>query len=114
MEDRIGHRILDNRTLHCGSNESMKEKPLVVVEGARVEFDGEEVIVLIVPTIWKSKEQMHAFQRQFHTFGFPIALVDKLPDGRLRAVGSGSSREKLQAKIDAGIQWTKIPIFLPR
>lgn len=85
--------------------------PLIVIEGARIEIDGEEILVIIVPTKWESKEQMRAFQEQFYSFGFQIFLVNRQPDGTLRASGWRPLREKIQTRIDAGIQWTKIPIY---
>lgn len=92
----------------------MGAKPLFILDGARVTIEGYEVLIVLVPTQWETEEQKQNFQDRFSSMGrfeFPVALAQRQVDGKIVAVGTGTSREKLQARIDSGIQWTKIPFF---
>ena len=88
----------------------MSGEPLTVLDGARIEVEGREVLVVLIPlesdTIEKAvTEQLAAIAR-----GALLAFAKREPDGSYSAVGPGTSAA-LRAKLATGVPWTKIPVY---
>jgi hypothetical protein len=91
----------------------MSGKPLAILDGARIEVEGREVLVVLTPfesdTIEKTvTKQLAAIAR-----GSLLAFAKREPGGNYSVVGPGTS-PALRAKLAAGVQWTKIPVYPAR
>jgi hypothetical protein len=98
----------------CGLISGMARTPIIVIEGARIELDGKEVLVLIIPFSVKPENlDVSILGQQIAdcSKSFPLVLAHKRADGGCSVVTGHPLKEKLEAKNPAEFCWTKVPIF---
>jgi hypothetical protein len=89
-------------------------EPLIVLDGARVEIDGEEILVIRAPFPMDSA-QLHndALHRQIFGASFPLVVAKRRRDGSFQFFGPPKIVAKLAARNFADFAWTKVPVFPP-
>jgi len=86
----------------------MSTEPLSILDGARIEVDGREVLVVLTPL--ETIEKPVTKQLAAIACGSLLAFVKRKRDGSYSAFGPGTSAA-LRAKLAAGVRWTKIPVY---
>ena len=83
-------------------------EPLTILEGARIDVEGREVLVVLTP-FGKIKK---AVTRQLAAIARDslLAFAERKPDGSYSVRGPGTSAA-LRTKLATGVPWTKIPVY---
>jgi len=90
---------------------SQNQKPVIVVDGARIELDGVEVLVILTPFAMDFEEEDTIRQICECSRKFPVVFARLQADGKYSFFGNAPYEERLRAKSAAGISWTKVPIY---
>ena len=88
-----------------------EKKPALIVDGSRIEVDGEEVLVILTPFNLDLKDEEIIQQICACSWNFHMAFAKSLAGGGYRFFGNPAFEERLRAKNLSEIQWTKIPIY---
>ena len=93
----------------------MDVKPILVVDGAKIEIDGDEVVLLQVPFRNCSQEVVDQLGPLLEKWSrkVPLYLVQLRPDGGCSVVVPGPLKGVLEAKKPSEFHWTKIQIYQP-
>jgi len=93
----------------------MPQTPLFILDGARVEIDGVDVLVILTPFEMQTAEQQEAVMIQLCDLSKQTAVVfsRRLADGQYQFFPPGPWQARLQARSITDLQWTKIPVFPP-
>ena len=88
----------------------MSGEPLTILDGARIEVNGREVLVVLTPFESDTVEKVVTEQLAAIARGSLLAFAKREPDGSYSLIGPGTSAA-LRAKLATGVQWTKIPVY---
>jgi hypothetical protein len=89
----------------------MRGRPITIVDGARLELEGREVLVVLTPFECDTMDKVETVTKQLMglAHGCPVAFAKQEPDGSYSVIGIGESAA-LRTKLAPGVQWTKIPV----
>ena len=93
-----------------GEDKRMSGEPLTILDGARIEVEGREVLVVLTPFGSDAIEEAVTAQLAAVARDSLLAFATRQPDGSYSVVGPATSAA-LRAKLAAGVQWTKIPVY---
>lgn len=89
----------------------MPGKPITVIDGARLEIEGREVLVILTPFECNTMDKVEAVSHQLSRLAdrCAVAYARREPDGSYFVFGVGQAAA-LRTKLAPGVQWAKIPV----